>query len=226
MYSWYHDTHAVNFLIFNSPSNPDGIEPVPNSIIVNDKPENTYSLAAGKSYKFRIISMATYAMINVWIEGLDFQIIETDGIDCEAYTSSILQIAPAQRYSILVVIPENAQLNYHFHFELVTSMFMGDLPTIYQPEAIAQLVINSNFEYFKFSSDEKPDASSFDEMYLHPLRTEAPLIPDSSTRLDVIFNLFSDDLNHGTFNNRYSRTVVSNSIVYMNSQMFLHYLLH
>jgi iron transport multicopper oxidase len=203
-YSWYHDVHAVNFLKFMSPDNPDGIEPIPNSVVVNDKPLNTFvNIQPTKTYKLRLISMATFAMINFYIQGgVNMTIVAVDGVDCLPYTTDFIQIATAQRYDVLVQFP--AGFNFKAVAELDVSMFGVFLPDVFQPVAnISFNAAGTNAQTPIWGEGQQATQERiFDELVLQPLEREAALIPDSTTRFGVIFNLFSDDLNHGTFNNR------------------------
>ena len=218
-----------------SPDNPDGIEPIPNSVIVNDQHINTFSnIQPNKTYKLRLVSMATFAMINFYIQGgVNMTIVAVDAVDCVPYTTDFIQIATAQRYDVLVQFPA-AGFSYKAVAELDSSMFGVFLPDVFQPVA--------NISFIAAGSDEKtpywgegqqlPEGKSFDEMVLQPLEREAALIPDSTTRYDVIFNLFSDELNHGTFNNRYIvsftlfliASIFHIIVVFLNSPMYRQFL--
>jgi iron transport multicopper oxidase len=195
---WYHQEHSVNILEFMNPENPDGLEPVPNSLIVNDQPDNRFTMVPGRTYRFRIIGMMTFASIDFWIDGHNMTIIEADGVSTEPYETNVLRIASAQRYSILVTALDSKTLNYLMHFSLNEDMFKL-IPEVYQQETTALLVYGKNVQ--TYSTNVIPNADLFEEMNLHPLQPEAPLIPTFTKRLDVIFNMFTDDLNHGTFNN-------------------------
>ena len=96
---WYEEYYAVLYhRYFAKPgANLKGMEPIPSVPLLSDSTKNQIiKMEAGKTYKFRFLSMATLATFQVWIDGHNMTVIEVDGIDVEKFETSLLLIAPAQ----------------------------------------------------------------------------------------------------------------------------------
>ncbi|CAF4515406.1 unnamed protein product, partial [Rotaria magnacalcarata] len=63
-----------------SAKNPDGIEPIPDAIVVNGKFSQSLFVTTSNatSIRFRIINAAAFSMFTVSIDGLPLHIIELD----------------------------------------------------------------------------------------------------------------------------------------------------
>lgn len=115
---WYHDQMPGLLKRFVSVFNPSGAEPVPDSGLINDKLDTTFSVEPGKTYFFRIVNMAAFAAQYLWIEGHNMTIVEVDGIWTQPQEVSMIYVTPAQRYSILVTAKNDTGAN----FPITTSM--------------------------------------------------------------------------------------------------------
>ncbi|KAF9162527.1 ferroxidase fet3 [Actinomortierella ambigua] len=112
---WYHKEHDVLLKEYLSPSNTMGMEPVPNSALVNHQAEAKFNFAPGKTYRLRIINMSALATFQVHIDGHDMDIIEVDGIDVQRSTVKTFPIAAGQRYSVLVKAKNDTSSNFALH---------------------------------------------------------------------------------------------------------------
>lgn len=77
----------------------------------------------GKTYRFRIINIASDNMLRFRIDGHRFRVIEMDGILCFPVWTDHLEINSGQRYSVMVTMDRKAD-NYWIHNELM-SPFRG-----------------------------------------------------------------------------------------------------
>ncbi|GJJ10822.1 hypothetical protein Clacol_005050 [Clathrus columnatus] len=109
---------------FLSQANPGGAEPIPDSGLIyftqngtylppipSSSPPNpnvgfnenaTLPFESGKTYRLRIINTSAFSAFFFWIDGHDMTLIEVDGTDIEEFPISLVSIAVAQRYSVLV----------------------------------------------------------------------------------------------------------------------------
>ena len=58
-----------------------------------------------------------------YIDGHDMKIIEVDGTDVEAYSTDIVTVTVAQRYSVLVTARNDTNSNWAIHANMDTDMF-------------------------------------------------------------------------------------------------------
>lgn len=93
-------------------NNNQGAEPVPDSVLINEAQGAKFSVVPGKTYMFRIISMA--AMMPFWVQFADHDltIVEVDGVYVTPVTVSSIFIAAAQRYSVLVTAKADKSSNF------------------------------------------------------------------------------------------------------------------
>jgi iron transport multicopper oxidase len=110
---------------YQSTSNPNGIEPVPDSILINDGNDATYPVEAGKSYIFRIINIGAFPSFWVNIADHDFQIVEMDGVYTQPTTAKTLYIGAAMRYTILLTAKTGVNTNFDISALVDTSMFQA-----------------------------------------------------------------------------------------------------
>ncbi|KAI9356232.1 multicopper oxidase-domain-containing protein [Zopfochytrium polystomum] len=198
---WYYHDHATLLGQFLDVSNPAGNEPVPDAVLVNESQDSTVTFVPGKTYRLRVVSMSAIGMYTFWIDGHNMTIIEVDGIDVEPYDVSAVNIAPAQRYSILVKALTSANdtaYNYQFHSWMDPDMF--DQPPTYN--TITNMTIVYKEGNPLFPATDMPD-DVFDDtaiMSIVPTTAIAAYKADKSFDLQVIFQVMTDGTNHGTFN--------------------------
>ncbi|KAJ1727134.1 ferroxidase fet3 [Coemansia biformis] len=197
---WYHDQSADLLNEFLSWRNPGGAEPVPKgALIANLGGNNTAKLSfePGKTYRIRLINMSALAMFHFSIDGHTIRIIEVDGVYTEPTEVGNVQLAAAQRVSVLVTALNSTDNNYIFHADMDTDMFDNIPDTLnYNSTGLIE---------YSPSAPVKPsdviDWSQFSDIDLVPLAKEPALGFDVTYTLDVHFSQFTDALNHGTFNN-------------------------
>ncbi|KAH6570912.1 hypothetical protein BSLG_006164 [Batrachochytrium salamandrivorans] len=196
---WYHEEHKPLNDHFLSIFNPTGMEPIPQSGLINHAFHPIIHVKPKTTYLVRVVTMSALAMFNFYIEGHELSIVEVDGEEVEPFVSAVTPIAAAQRYAFLLTTKDTTEFNFRIHADMDMSMF--DNP----PDTLNGF-INATLQYSAkapmfVSTDPEPDPSEFDETLLTPLIVQGIYPVDESTRLDVTFELYEDGANHGTFNN-------------------------
>lgn len=120
---WYHTASSENLKTFLNVYNPTGAEPVPDSALINDDRNVSFSFVPGKTYRLRIINMSGFATFFFDIDGHDLDVIEVDGVDTARHTVDSLYLTAAQRYSVLVTAKNTTDFNYYMHADMDSGMF-------------------------------------------------------------------------------------------------------
>ncbi|KAJ1544545.1 ferroxidase fet3, partial [Cladochytrium tenue] len=208
---WYHQKHSTLLAQYLNESNPDGKEPVPDAVLVNESQNSSLVFEPGKTYRLRFVSMSAMGMYTIWIDKHSMTIIEIDGVDVKPHTVKSFVISPAQRYSVLVTAKfstTDTAYNYQVH------SFMD--PTMFDPPPTYNTITNLTLIYGKnnplYPATNLPDHPKTDTELARELSLVKPekiLHPDTSIKLEIDFDVLSDNLNHGTFNNNtYERPYV------------------
>lgn len=195
---WYHAEHKPLLDHYLSIFNPLGIEPIPEAALINEKQNEKFVFAVGKTYRLRFISMTALSMFHVWIDGHSMTIIEVDGINVQPYTVETLSVSSAQRYSVLVTAKSSSTFNYKLNAAFDLMMFDSPPPGL-NPLVSALLVYDPSYPTFEATST--PEPTLFNELILVPLVPIPSSPADLSLVYDVNFALHDDGINHGTFNN-------------------------
>ncbi|KAI8981945.1 Cupredoxin [Mycotypha africana] len=196
---WYHDESEVGLATFLSVYNPTGAEPVPQSALINDNRNTSFEFVPGKTYRLRIINMASFATFYFDIDGHDMDIIECDGVYTERTTVQSLFLTTAQRFSVLVTAKNSTGFNYYMHADMDTVMF-DTIPEDLNPNATAPIYYDRKHNNFA------PErhigmASTFDEQVdVIPLEKEAAAPYDHQINLTIDFQVTNDGINRGMFN--------------------------
>jgi len=67
---------------------------------------NVTTVQAGNTYRFRIISAAALVMMNLAISNHNMTIVQVEGTNVEPFTVDSLDVAPGQRYDVLVTMDQ------------------------------------------------------------------------------------------------------------------------
>jgi iron transport multicopper oxidase len=126
---WYHQQAANLVHIYqNQPKGlRKGVEPTPDSSLINDSTNVKFNMVPGKRYLFRIINMSGFASMIIKFGGHDMTIVETDGVATEFTPASQIQIATAQRYAVIIQARPDATENFAIMSAMMPSMFAGDV---------------------------------------------------------------------------------------------------
>ncbi|ODV92325.1 hypothetical protein CANCADRAFT_42935 [Tortispora caseinolytica NRRL Y-17796] len=212
---WYHDLVSDLVKSFISVANPTGAEPIPDSGLINDSQNVTYSLKPNTTYKFRIINYGAFVSQYIWFEGHNMTIIEVDGVDVEPYESEMIYITVAQRYSVLITTKseeELVKLNQAV-FPFVTSIdldMLDTLPDTLNWNTTGWLV----YETDAVDNSTRPDPAlldgSFDDLnwtddfYLTPLVVQDLITDDEvdqTITVNVTMQTRGNGANYAFFNN-------------------------
>jgi iron transport multicopper oxidase len=170
-----------------SPENSAGVEPSPNSTLVNDSSNITFAITPGKTYRLRIISMANFVGHYFEIEGHEMTIIAVDSVNVHKANASSIYVAVGQRYDILFTAKSSTKKNYFFISSIDQSMIGGDFTIVY-PNAFGYLIYNPALP---LPALYEPDFNPIDDFGLVPYDNERILKP--VTHQIVINMIFQND---------------------------------
>ncbi|KAJ3031070.1 UNVERIFIED_CONTAM: hypothetical protein HDU68_006658 [Siphonaria sp. JEL0065] len=206
---WYNEEHPIVLSRFLSIYNPSGAEPTPNQGLFNELDAAEFKVTPGKTYKFRFVSFAALVSYDIYIEGHDMFVVEVDGVDVQPSLQKAFSIAPAQRVAVIVkarAAGDGTDLNYKIHAVMESGMFESRAEGLIEDVTMG-LVYNAapNAQSFQPAADAIPnfDIDIMDETVLVPVAPLDALAnpdPSNSFNLEVSFQVFTDGVNHGTFN--------------------------
>ena len=203
MSDWYHDMVDNLKSSFQSEYNPLGVEPIPNSFLFNDTMNTSIPIEPNTTYMIRLINIGAFVAQYFYIEDHTFQIIEVDGVYTEPTEASLLYIAVAQRYSILLTTKNETDANY-----AIVTVADSTGPVYIPPE----LQLNyTNWLQYNASAPHNPavinvsvssDLDPFDDFTLVPY-DQTPLFPepDMVVNLTVSFSELMTGANYAFLNN-------------------------
>ncbi|KAI9498290.1 multicopper oxidase-domain-containing protein [Zychaea mexicana] len=198
LYDWYHDQSADNLDVFLNQYNPTGAEPVPQSGVIMDSADASFNFVPGKTYRLRLINMSGFSMFYVSIDGHDLDVIEIDGVDTVRKTQKSVYVTAAQRVSVLVTAKNSTDTNYYFRADMDTDMF-DVLPEDLEYNIAAPVYYDQSHSNFS-SSDDLGMASEFDDLLMNTLVPAAAVEPDHQVNLTIDFQVTTDGINRGMFN--------------------------
>ena len=112
MTDWYNTVMKILDKEFLSPYDPEGNEPIPDSMLVNETMASKWSVEPNTTYLVRLINIGSFVSHYFYIEGHNFTIVEVDGVYTEPATTDMLYIAVGQRYSVLLTTKDSTNENY------------------------------------------------------------------------------------------------------------------
>ena len=149
---WYNYVARTKLLSwYLNANNPDGIEPIPDAIVVNGKFTQSLFVKTSNAtrIRFRIINAAAFSMFMVSIDGLPLHIIEIDQTPVKPYTVSSFSINVAQRVSFYVNLNEfdstfisadaSPTNSIYIRFQADISMYPVDINSYVAPYATQYL---------------------------------------------------------------------------------------
>ncbi|KAI2624898.1 putative ferroxidase [Hypoxylon sp. NC1633] len=111
---WYRDQSPGLVSAMIQPNNTLFAPPIPNSTIVNDGGDGHISVEPGKTYRIRMINWSAMFSTFIQFDLLDMDVISIDASYVQKKTVHQLRISAAQRYDVLITIPEDADQNYPY----------------------------------------------------------------------------------------------------------------
>jgi len=174
-----------------SASNGDGVEPAPNSTLLNDAQNIHLAITPGKTYRLRIINVSAMASNYIQFEGHNMTIIAVDGVNVEPFITSSIYISAAQRMDVLLTAKPTVDQNYYFASSADQDMYGGDFD-ISNPVAYGYLVYNSKLPLPPVSAPLDDDPA--EDFTLVPLDRQAILSPVTQT---ITINMVFDNDDYG-----------------------------
>ncbi|KIM79223.1 Ferroxidase [Piloderma croceum F 1598] len=220
---WYHTEQNTLLASYLSTSNPQGIEPIPDSGLIYFAQHGSYlpprpdthptgptsavgfnenatlPFVPGKTYRLRILNSGAFASFYFWIEGHNMTIIEADGTDVQESPIDVLSVAVAQRYSVLVTARNDTSYNWAIHANMMTSMF-DVVPPKLNPNITSSVTYNPSAPLAKLPPH-KVDYHDVDDAALIPLQVSPLPKATKTVDLEVLFSLMTDGTNRAMFNN-------------------------
>ncbi|KAJ5629486.1 Iron transport multicopper oxidase fetC [Penicillium herquei] len=194
MSDWYHE--LMEDITFISRTNPTGAEPLPQSFLFNDTTSGiNLAVEAGKTYLLRLVNIGAFVAQYFYIEDHSFQIVEIDGVYTEATNASILYIAVAQRYSVLVTMKNSTEKNYPI-VTVADAQLLDTIPSDLKLNSTNWLQYNASAPHpqANITVASCTDLDPYDDMKLIPYDRMA-LLPDPDLTIEL--TVYMEDLDNG-----------------------------
>jgi len=201
MSDWYHE--LVEDIKWITLTNPTGAEPVPQAFLMNDTTSTSLPVDAGKTYLLHLINVGAFVAQYFYIEDHTFKVVEIDGVYTEPAETSILYIAVAQRYTILVETKNSTDKNYPIVM-VADSQLLDTIPSDLQLNSTSWLEYNKDADYPQavMKVDQSSSLNPIDDTSLVPY-DHMELLPDPDITIDVtvIMQDLADGAGYAFFNN-------------------------
>ncbi|ODQ80447.1 hypothetical protein BABINDRAFT_61782 [Babjeviella inositovora NRRL Y-12698] len=195
---WYHRETSDLKHDFLSRFNPTGSEPIPQNVLFNGSRNVTWAVAVNTTYLMRVVNTGLFLSQYLYIEGHEMTVVEADGIYVEPYTTDMLYLTVAQRYSVLVKTKQASDKNFAI-VQVMDEEMLDSVPADLETRGVNYMVYDSNLSL--------PHAlarklSAFNDADLRPRDPEELLAdPDYFIVLDVIMDNLGDGVQYSFFNN-------------------------
>ncbi|KAF2841516.1 multicopper oxidase [Patellaria atrata CBS 101060] len=123
---WYHDQMPYLLHSYLGPDNPNGIEPIPNSCIVNDAASTIIPIRSREKLLLRIINIGALAHLFVQFDSHQLTVVAVDSIPVRPRTVDGIRISPGQRYDVLITGKPYATRNYGLITRMDTAIFKAN----------------------------------------------------------------------------------------------------
>ncbi|KAI0147749.1 Cupredoxin [Xylariaceae sp. FL1272] len=195
---WYHEQFRDLLVSFIDYKNPTGAEPVPQAALINETTSFQQTAEPGKTYMIRLANIGAFAAHYFWIEDHTMRIVEVDGVWTEQAETSMIYVAAAQRYTILVTMKNGTSRNYPIVTSMDTDLF-DTIPDTLDWNTTGWLVYNSDAELPTASFVDSFDF--YDDFDLVPV-DGAELFPDAdyTVTLDLTMNNLANGASYAFFN--------------------------
>ncbi|EAW14723.1 putative ferrooxidoreductase Fet3 [Aspergillus clavatus NRRL 1] len=195
---WYHDPMPKLLKKFINVANPTGAEPVPDAALMNDTQDLAVAVEPGKTYLFHLANVGAFASQYFWIEGHTMKIVEVDGVWTDPSEASMIYIASAQRYAVLVTMKNETSQNYAMVGSMDTDLF-DRIPDSLNYNVTGWLMYNEQAE--KPAPAPIDAFEPYDDFNLVPVDSMALYKEaDYTFSLDVSMDNLGDGANYAFFN--------------------------
>ena len=187
MTDWYNTVMKILDKEFLSPYDPEGNEPIPDSMLVNETMASKWSVEPNTTYLVRLINIGSFVSHYFYIEGHNFTIVEVDGVYTEPATTDMLYIAVGQRYSVLLTTKDSTDENYAV-VNIFDSTQLAIIPSTLALNQTNWLEYNPSapFPNATITVDSSSDLVAFDDFTLVPYDHHPLLEPNSYVTVDSL----------------------------------------
>ncbi|KUJ21486.1 multicopper oxidase [Mollisia scopiformis] len=194
---WYYKQMPVMLPLYLNPDNSAGVEPAPNSTLVNDSQNITFAITPGKTYRLRVISVGNFVGQIFEVEDHEMTIIAVDSVPVHQASTSSIYVSVGQRFDVLFTAKPTATKNYFFISSIDQSMIGGDFEITY-PNAYGYLVYNPKPP---LPAVYQPTFSWIDDFTLVPYDNE-PILGTVDHQIVINMNFTNDayDINRAVIN--------------------------
>ncbi|KAI7821613.1 multicopper oxidase-domain-containing protein [Kickxella alabastrina] len=148
----------------------------------------------GKTYRIRLVNMASMPEAEFVIDDHDLQIIEVDGVRTKPKTVKVVRLAPGQRLSVLVKAKPSSNLNYNYHITIMGD-YLPSIPGIFPITHTSPIIYNNKST--EFAPTAMPLASEpFDDINIESLEYLPALIADRSLFLNLTSGFTENEYSH------------------------------
>jgi iron transport multicopper oxidase len=112
---WYHSQTLPLVQEMLQPNNTHFLPPIPDAVLVNEGGARDITFEVGKTYRVRIISFAALGSAFIEFGSHQGNIIMIDGSYVQPQEATLLRVAPAQRYDLLLTaVASDAGKNFPY----------------------------------------------------------------------------------------------------------------
>ncbi|KAI8360717.1 multicopper oxidase-domain-containing protein [Choanephora cucurbitarum] len=194
---WYHQDTYLNLEKYMHRDNLEGIEPIPQSGLINDNRQTYFQFRANKTYRLRLINMSGMASFRIYLEDHTMEIIELDGVLTQPTLTSSVYLSAGQRMSVLIETKQTTEFNYYLHADMDPDMF-DTLPDDLLLNITAPVYYDTHHDTFKRVTTKTEYAK--EDILIPPWKHTDVLIPDLQINMTMDFMVNTDGLNHGVIN--------------------------
>ncbi|KAJ2403311.1 ferroxidase fet3 [Coemansia sp. RSA 2559] len=154
----------------------------------------------GKKYRIRLINMGRVNWFKFRLPGHCMRVIEVDGVYTEALEVDAIDMAPAQRYSVLVTAHKTDLFNYRYNATLHTDFIptaQGLIPRMY----MGDVIYKENAPFQHIPSVDESELVWLEDINLISLDREPELPVDRVVKFNVGNALVSTGQHLDFFNN-------------------------
>ncbi|KAI9491562.1 multicopper oxidase-domain-containing protein [Zychaea mexicana] len=196
---WYHAESTEGLATFLNEYNPTGAEPIPDSGLIMDNANASLTFTPGKTYRLRLINMSGFVTYHYSIDNHTLDVIEVDGVEVQRQPMDMVSLTAAQRVSVLVTAKNDTSMNYYMHADMDTEM-LDSLPDTLQYNISIPIFYDQTHTNFGAIQNIAFNNTSFDDTILQPVEVLAAVEPDVSINLEINFDVTTDGINRGMFN--------------------------
>ncbi|PVU85916.1 hypothetical protein BB561_002656 [Smittium simulii] len=193
---WYHEEANKLASTVASKENPGGVEPPPNSGLINDIPNPKYKISPGKTYRLRIINFSTMGVFHVKLDRHDMKLVEIDGVTVQPMDVKSIELSPSQRASVIFTAKENTSKNFYILAD-ADPAYYDFVPDYLKLNVTIPLIYDDNSEY------EKPEDHLWDtpnDFDIVPLDKVEYKEPDQTFVFVSDIKQLDDEAQHGLIN--------------------------